>query len=163
MAWLVIAAAIAGTCVNTTYDYYSVGGQGLLLVGWYTLPLLVTGAWQAGLWYLGTSAAKKPVIVAVVVVLVVRLRVAALRPNTILQDGYAKGGTVFSADEFAAMNFLRANLPDDAVLLTKAAHHHGNCCAEGHRRPPGVSGILVMSGHLTGGVHRSKRRSPGTH
>ncbi len=44
--WMTIGSVVGSTCIATTYDFYSVGGQMLLMTGWYVLPVAVIGFWQ---------------------------------------------------------------------------------------------------------------------
>jgi hypothetical protein len=135
--WLTVASIIGATCVGTTYDMYSVGGQMLLMVGWYLLPLLSVGVWRAAqqtLTLFPSLAAPLAMrwtgcgMVAGALVLASVCCWQRHRPPSELEQKLLTSGTRFSAAEWEAIQTIRRRTPPDAVVLTKVEHHDPFAC-----------------------------------
>lgn len=124
LAWLIVGSLLGAMYLSTTYDTYSLGAQSLFMLGWYVLPLLAIDLCHSSQW----AALDGPVCKGLMAGLGCLLVVSAVvwqrwRPDTQLQSLTRSGGPVFSAEEQAAIEYLRRHLPADAVLLAKADHH----------------------------------------
>jgi hypothetical protein len=154
LAWLTVGTIAGSTCLSTPYDYWSVGGQSLFMIGWYLLPLLAIGLWQAGPLLPPRLLACKPYApVAAALLLVAACTWQRVREMTPVQAMYHTG-PVISGDEWAAMMFMRSHLPDDAVLLTKASHHPtAACMLSGIAGRASFLEYFCMGGPLGGGAY----------
>lgn len=119
MAFLAVVSVFASATLAMDYDGYSVGGQILLHFGWFALPCVAVGVWRiiavllervrflrhrsVGLFCLATL----PVVIWQMV-----------RPPSASQEQVCCHTAVITADEVAAWEFCRRELPADAVLLT---------------------------------------------
>jgi hypothetical protein len=149
--WLTVGSVIGATCVATTYDFYSVGGQMLLMTGWYVLPVGVIGLWQIG----HRLADRLPGVRAIAPVVGLAIVVAAcgwqrMRGAGELQCKLVNDTTTLSPAEWDAMQAMHDGLPQDAVVLSKNDHHHRFGCM--------FSGVVgrrayleyMIDGHFTG-------------
>jgi hypothetical protein len=154
VAWLTGVTLVGGTCLCTTYDMYSVGGQALYLVGWYLLPLFAVGLWQIALLLPRRLAPPRPVSLAAFVFLLAgAVGWQVTRPPSQLQAAMLEAPLLFPDWEWQGFLNMRENLPADAVILSKTDHLPGNSCifsAVTGRRA--FYEYLCMSRFLTGGL-----------
>ncbi len=164
IAWLTCVTIMGATCLSTPYDYWSVGGQSLFMIGWYLLPLFVIGLWQARTLLPRWTAIASPYVPAVAAMLLVSACVwQRARNHTDVQQSLHYG-PVIPAPEWEAMRFIRTKLPQDAVLLTKASHHSaGACMLSGIAGRAAFMEYFCIGGPLGGGPHRTVAgpRGPG--
>ena len=101
------------------YDGYSVGGQILLHFGWFALPCVAVGIWRiiAGLLERVSFLRHRMVELFCLSTLAV-VSWQMFRPPSVSQKQVCGHTAVITADEVAAWEFCRRELPTDAVLLT---------------------------------------------
>ncbi len=152
LGWLIFGTAIGSTCLSTPYDYWSIGGQSLFMIGWYLLPLLAIGLWQAGPLLPPRMLACQPYApIVAALLLVAACTWQRTRERTPVQAALGQG-PIISGDEWAAMVYMRSHLPADAVLLTKVSHHPmAACMLSGIAGRASFLEYFCMGGPLGGG------------
>ena len=171
--WLSVGSIIGATCVGTTYDMYSVGGQMMLLVGWYLLPLLSVGLWRAAERLHVLSEKRMPRIARAAACLWRRVgdRAAAERLRLAANPAPQRARTKSSSPtapsspprKWQALETMRQGLPAEAVVLSKVDHHDPFACV--------FSGIVgrrayleyLIDSHIRGRASRRQRGANGAH
>lgn len=117
--WLVVMSTIGAMLISVNYDNYSVGGQMLLVGGWYLFPLMGTALWYVYLFlkkrynwsrlFWGISAS--------LAILACLASQQVMRP-TIFDLIVRNDSLKIEANDWLALNYLHDSTPKEAVIIS---------------------------------------------
>lgn len=118
--WMVLGSLAVGCCLTATYDNWSVGGQTLLLPGWYLIPCAgVFLGWLLQHWIPGWIHTNRLGWTTLGLTLVITgFLYQMVRPPSRLLQRTQRENHPLSEDHLKAFVWMRENLPEDAVILT---------------------------------------------
>ena len=117
---LLVASAIGAMIIATNYDIYSVGGQMLLHICWYALPLMSIGVWHIFLFVKAhLSWSRRVWLAGITAAVLIAIVAQQVRPPSFLQVS-TRGDEplTFSANEWSALSYIHDILPQESVIIS---------------------------------------------
>jgi hypothetical protein len=117
---LVLFSLLGAFFIKVSYDSYAVGGQMLLNIGWYILPLAGVSLWYGYLFWQKRLRWQKRFWLFIAALLIVSsvLLQLGLKPTVTEAISRQQGAITFNSNEWAALDYIHFHTPKDAVILS---------------------------------------------